>query len=172
MSNAMSLSKSIQTCKIDTGEANRLLSDRFLNPNNMMCPAWDGTNLKGQAVCADSFWTKRAGCNSAVDRLVVENDLRPDYISYVTLSAAGIAGNIYGNPSQHANELGREKMLASRNQITGNFGLQFGADRRFTGCTVDAYNTAMAQEAQAVRGANYMQNGYNAAAYKAYAGSY
>ena len=78
MSN-LSLQKSIRTCKVETGWANRIESDRFLNPNVMVCPLWNGMNLKGQAVCPDSFVTKSRGCNSAKDRVVVENDLRPDY---------------------------------------------------------------------------------------------
>ena len=161
MSN-VSLAKSIQTCRIDTGEAPRLLSDRFLNPNKMLCPIWSGVNLKGQQVCPDSFVTKSRGCNSANDRVVVENDLRPDYISYITLNAGGIKGSIYDNVDEHVQSVNRMKMLKQRDNITGNYGKQFGAFRRYTGCGVNAYENAMSQMAQTMRGQNYMNNGYKA----------
>ena len=167
---AISLAKSIQTCRIDTGEASRLLSDRFLNPHNMLCPVWNGINLKGQSVCPDSFYTKSRGCNSAEDRVVVENDQRPDYISYITLNAAGIKGNIYDNMEEHLQSVNRQKMLDQRDNITGNFGKQFGASRRYTGCAVGAYERAMSQEAQAARGQAYMQNGYHANSNRMYSG--
>src|SRR3989344_2980665 len=169
---SLSLAKSIQTCKIDTGEAPRLRSDRFLNPSNMVCPIWNGVNSKGQSVCPDSWYTKSIGCNSAEDRVVVENDLRPDYISYITLSAAGINGNIYDNVDEHVQSVNREKMLDSRNLLTGNYGLQFGASRKYTGCSVNAYENGMAQEAQTMRAQGAMNNGMNAYGYKANAGMY
>lgn len=158
---AISLAKSIQTCKIDTGEAPRLLSDRFLNYHNMMCPIWNGVNLKGQEVCPDSFYTKSRGCNSATDRVVVENDLRPDYISYITLNAGGIDGNIYGNVDEHDQSVCRSRMLNTLEDNLPNYGKQFGAARRYTGCSVDAYENGMAQVAQSMRGANALENGYN-----------
>ena len=50
---SLSLNASIRTCKVEAGEAVRIESDRFLNPNNMVCIPWNGYNNKGQAVCAD-----------------------------------------------------------------------------------------------------------------------
>ena len=70
---ALSLEASIRTCKVDTGWANKMESDRFLNPNLMVCPVWNGFDTAGRMVAPDSFWTKNAGCNSAEDRVVVEN---------------------------------------------------------------------------------------------------
>ena len=157
---AISLSKSVRTCTIETGEAPRLASDRFLNYHNMLCPIWDGVNLKGQEVCPDSFVTKSRGCNSATDRVVVENDLRPDYISYITLNAGGIDGNIYDNVDEHQQSMCRSQMLKGLDNNLPNYGKQFGASRRYTGCGVDAYSNGMAQVAQTMRGQNAMQNGY------------
>ena len=94
MSGAISLEAAIRTCKVDTGWANKVESDRFLNPNNMVCPIWNGVDLTGRRVCPDSFYTKRAGCNSAEDRVVVENAQRPQYMEYINLSANGIDGAI------------------------------------------------------------------------------
>jgi len=159
---SLSLTASIQTCVIDTGIATKIQSDRFLNPTNMVCPIWDGTNLKGQQVCPDSFYTKRAGCNSALDRVVVENNHRPKYFDYVTLNAAGINGNIYGNVDAHDQVMARQKLLDGLDANLPNYGSQFGRYRRLTrgdkGCSVGAYEQAMAQEAQSMRGGNYMQN--------------
>ena len=82
---SLSLDASIRTCKVISGEASRIESDRFLNPNNMVCIPWTGYNLTGQQVCADSFYTKTPGCNSALDRVSVENTLRPQYGEYINL---------------------------------------------------------------------------------------
>ena len=68
---AISLEAAIRTCKVDTAYANKVESDRFLNPQNMVCPVWNGVDTAGRRVCPDSFWTKRAVCNSAEDRVVV-----------------------------------------------------------------------------------------------------
>ena len=73
----ISLEAATRTCKVDTASAARLESDRFLNPHNVVCPNWTGKDLAGRQVTADSFYTKRAGCNSAADRVIVENMLRP-----------------------------------------------------------------------------------------------
>lgn len=167
----VSLNSSIRTCRVDSGEANRLESDRFLNPMNMVCPIWNGFNLKGQQVCPDSFYTKSPGCNSAEDRVVVENNQRPKYFDYITLNAGGLQGNIYGNVEAQDETVAREKMLQSRNKISGHFGNQWGATRRYTGCSIDAYNRAMAQEAQTMRGQNFMQNGYQANSMMGYSGN-
>ena len=91
----ISLNKSVRTCKVNTGWASRIQSDRFQNSDLMMCPVWNQRDLAGRKVCDDSFWTKRAGCNSSLDRIDVENFLRPQYMEYVTLDAAGIGGSMY-----------------------------------------------------------------------------
>lgn len=102
MSN-LSLTSSVRTCRVDTGEAARIASDRFLNPSNMVCVGWDGYNSKGQSVCADSFNTKSAGCNSAQDRVDVESFLRPDYSAYINLNTKGIDGPGFNNQWKSSN---------------------------------------------------------------------
>lgn len=47
---SISLEKSVRTCSVNTGEANRIQSDRFFNPQNMVCIPWNGLNNKGQEV--------------------------------------------------------------------------------------------------------------------------
>lgn len=91
MSN-VSLTANILTRKVETGNANKIQSHRIQDPNAQMCPVWNGQDLAGRPVCEYSFYTKRAGCNSALDRITVENFLRPTYANYITISAAGISG--------------------------------------------------------------------------------
>ena len=126
---SVSLQGSLRTCKVDVGWANKLESDRFENPAVMVCPTWNGVDAAGRVVCPDSFYTKRAGCNSANDRVIVENNVsRPQYIEYVNLDASGIRGNFYGNPLQ--SETATDAKLNSLYNVTGSAGYQLRADRR------------------------------------------
>lgn len=157
---SVSLESAIRTCKVNTAWANRVESDRFLNPNNMVCPTWNGFDTAGRQVCPDSFFTKRAGCNSATDRVVVENNVsRPQYLEYITLSANGIAGNIYGDTLPYQNSKMRTDELHDVNKITGNFGKQFGASV-YPSCGFTPYKEAMSQESQYKRKGQAMQMGY------------
>lgn len=113
----VSLESSIRTCKVDVAYANKVESDRFLNPQNMLCPVWNGRDNTGRRVRLDSYMTKTAGCNSATDRVIVENNNRPQYLEYVTLSAEGIGGGVYGD-----NELRSEAFKKVRGK-TGNYGM-------------------------------------------------
>jgi len=168
---AISLEKSVRTCDVNTGEANRIQSDRFFNPMNMVCIPWNGLNNKGQEVCPDSWWTKTPGCDSAEDRVMVENAQRPKYINYVTLGAQGIDGHIYGSEADARNAVGRTKFDYSRNQLTGNFGGDFGSEVRYQSCSVGAYERNMAQMNQQLRNQNFMQNGATASRYQMMAGN-
>jgi hypothetical protein len=158
---SMSLESSLKTCKIDTAYANKVQSDRFLNPSNMVCPIWNGYDLTGRMVSPDSFYTKSAGCNSAVDRVLVENDQRPQYAEYINLSASGIDGSVYGNYNNNMqwNNAGiTNQNLRNINNITGNYGLDFGADV-YPKCGSYPYQQGMQQEANQMRGVNAQQNG-------------
>lgn len=120
----MSLEGSIRTCRVDSSWANKLQSDRFMNPNEMLCPVWGGVDTSGRAVCSDSFYTKTPGCSSAADRVLVENALRPQYIEYVTLDAQGIQGGLdcgvqpYENPDARC----ASGAMAGVHNHTGQFG--------------------------------------------------
>lgn len=90
---SVSLSKSLLNCKVNTGNAPRVESNRFQDPNVMVCPTWNHMDLVGRVVCANSFNTKRAGCSNPLDRVNVENNVsRPQYSEHITLNAAGIRG--------------------------------------------------------------------------------
>ena len=116
----------------------------------MVCPIWNGLDTSGRTVCPDSFWTKNAGCNSAEDRVVVENNQRPQYMEYINLSANGIDGAMYGNTMPWTEVGVTSKVLKDTNNITGNFGSQFGANV-YPACGYYPYQQALNQ-------VNYQQN--------------
>ncbi len=123
----ISLQGSIRSCQVDSGWANRLQSDRFLNPSLMVCPNWNGVDTSGRPACVDSYWTKSAGCNSASDRVIVENGLRPQYIEYVNLDASGIRGGQQCNNNNiNSDTLCHKNVMDSTHNQTGQFGLQTG----------------------------------------------
>ena len=102
---SISLLGSINVCKVNTGYADKIQSDRFENPDVMTCPLWNGQDSFGRFVHPDSFYTKNGGCNSADDRVAVENFLRPQYMEYVALDAAGFRSpNMFGNPNMGDNK--------------------------------------------------------------------
>jgi hypothetical protein len=162
---SLSLDASIRSCKVETGQASRIESDRFLNPNNMVCIPWNNQNSKGQTVCADSFYTKRRGCNSALDRVSVESALRPDYAAYINLNMAGLQGDIYGNQMAWEKSGNANSFEASRKDISGSFGNQFQSTN-YQSCGVGAYENAMAQTAQDNRKAAYASNAMNQQQYR------
>ncbi len=165
---SLSLEAAIRTCKVETGWANKVESDRFLNPNNMVCPIWNGVDTAGRSVCPDSFYTKNAGCNSASDRVIVENNVsRPQYMEYITLSSNGINGNIYGNTMGYQNSKLRTDAIGQIPQVTGNFGLDFGANV-IPSCGTTPYREAMSQEAQQMRQEQAMQNGFEGYSFRKY----
>lgn len=109
--------KSVRTCNVEQGMSARHESDRFLSPNNAVCIPWNQQDLVGRSVCEDSFYTKRAGCHSALDRVGVENGLRPQYAEFITLDASGIEGNLNKATSHQ-----RKQVIANTQKHTGNFG--------------------------------------------------
>jgi len=160
MSN-LSLEASIRTCKVDSGYANKVQSDRFLNPLNMVCVPWNNMNNKGQNVCADSWYTKTAGCNSALDRVSVENFLRPSYADYINLNMSGLDGDMYGSNVNAWDRAGAATAWENtRPKITGQFGNQFRSTNTMT-CFGGAYERGMAEEQKANRGAAYSNAAYN-----------
>lgn len=163
MAGNVSLEASIRTCKIDPAYAAKVQSDRFLNPSNMVCPVWNGYDSAGRPACPNSFNTKSGGCNSAEDRVFVENYQRPRYVEYVNLSSGGIDGKFYGENTpvnmtqtdvmKHYND------LREINGLTGNFGLQFGA-KVYPNCGVNRYRRAMAQNQETLRKYSAFNRGY------------
>lgn len=164
MAGNLSLESAIRTCKIDVGYANKMYSDRYLNPTQMVCPIWNGYDNTGRPVCSDTFMTKTGGCNSAEDRIMVENNVsRPRYFEYITLNPAGLAGNLYGDTPQTSTQWDMMKAkndMQNINGYTGNFGIQFGSVVR-SGCGGDAYSRAMGYDQTALRNAQMLSSAYN-----------
>lgn len=95
-----SLEKAIRTCKVSQDWANRYQSDRTLGQNQeiMTCPVWTadgetGYDNYGRQVGKFTYNNRTAGCNDPEDQIRTENDLRPQYMEYVTLDADGISGD-------------------------------------------------------------------------------
>lgn len=158
---SLSLIKSVRNCTVSTGEANKIQSDRFFNPNIAVCPTWNNLDNAGREVNVDSFYTKSAGCNSAEDRVMVENDVsRPYYFDLISLNAAGLRGEIFGNPMDKSAVLDTNfasDYLQSRDEITGKFGEQQWSKQIKPGCTNNAYERRMAELANNNRTAAYVQ---------------
>jgi hypothetical protein len=125
---SVALESALRTCKVDTAWANKVESDRFLNPANMVCPLWNGIDTAGRPACPDSFMTKRAGCNSAADRVVVENSVsRPQYMEFINLNANGIDGSIYAHTAAQNNVVSTQNSLHEMANVAGQFGNGFNA---------------------------------------------
>lgn len=76
--------------KVDAGWASRFQSDRFLNSDEMICMVPNNTDVLGRNSDVNSIQTKAGGCNSALDRVLVENDIRANSYSLPGLSSYGI----------------------------------------------------------------------------------
>ena len=156
-----SLEGALRTCKVDTSWANRIQSDRFENPELMVCPVWTGFDNSGRPVSADSFYTKSPGCNTPEDRVYVENALRPQYFQYVNLDASGLGGNIYNTRENmfHYDTQTRSKGLNQLNpQLTGSFGLNPDGSQIYPSCNKNPYGLAQAQLAQTSRNQQQLQH--------------
>ena len=165
---SLSLQGSVRTCKVDQGWANKVQSDRFENPNLLVCPIWDGMDQYGRYVNPDSFYTKAPGCSSAEDRVYVENDQRPKYFEYVTLDAAGIQGTDYMTTFGSAIQ---RKALDDIGMVTGRVGLQNQANVKVS-CPYNAYNDAQAQLNRLQRGLDMDRATYLAAQNQRNSGMY
>lgn len=156
----ISIEAATRTCKVDTGSAARIESDRFLNPQMAVCPVWTGRDLSGRQVNADSFYTKRAGCNSAEDRVMVENSLRPQYSEYINLDVnEGIRGNIYENNMYYQQAGLHTKTMQKVQAETGHFGgVASGAERQVS-CSYNAMENGVAQMERQVHANNKRSKG-------------
>ena len=116
---AFSLTSSVLGCKVNVGYANKLQSDRYENPNTVLCPVWNGLDQYNRFVCPDSFNTKSPGCESALDRVVVENMQRPQYFEYIQLNAAGYLNkNALGGPNTNNSVHSTTEAYRARQGVT------------------------------------------------------
>jgi len=144
----ISLEGNIRTCKVNTAWANRIQSDRFENPALMLCATWNGVDSAGRPVSADSYRTKTAGCNSALDRVDVENYQRPQYAEYASLDAAGIQGQFYDPNIMFSNDANEQGTFVENfaPRISGHFGLAPTAATNVTSCGNYPYETGQKQK--------------------------
>ena len=154
----ISLEASIRTCKVISGWANRIQSDRFQNPNLMECPVWNNLDSAGREVNQYSFYTKSAGCNLPMDRVAIENTLRPKYFEYVNLDASGLNGN---NMSSYDAATRTKDYMEHFSGQSPNFGLQLSANSK-TVCPNYSYTKAIAQESQNNRMTQSLNEGFRA----------
>lgn len=96
----ISLQGSLKTCKADTAWAERLQSNRFEDPENMICIPWNGRDPVGRPAHVDSFYTKSPGCNTPSDRVNVENKLRPQYLESTSVDAYGFRSDLYNGDKE------------------------------------------------------------------------
>ena len=174
---SVSLQSSIQTCRFNVENAPRIQSARFQDPSLMLCPIWNGLDSTGRKVCSDSFMTKSIGCNSALDRVTVESNLRPNYIEYVNLSALGINGPDYtgvaggqvGHNNWHHQSAGAEVHMRNHASTNGpQFGNQFNELR--SDCSNFPDQKAYAQEHYMNRQNQSREMGYQAHQMRGYSG--
>jgi len=164
----LSLNGSLRTCKVDQGWAPRIQSDRFENADLLVCPVWTGFDNANRPVCVDSYYTKSPGCNSPLDRINVENFLRPQYMEYINLDAEGFKndGDIiqegykspssmscpnYGSNMNCYNSAIRNINMSQIPSITGNFDLSPSGGQVYPRCTSYPMNRAMKQEAEVAK---------------------
>lgn len=77
---------------VNTAWAERFQSDRFLNSNQMVCPVPNAVDFFGRNADPNSKMTKTAGCNSALDRVQIEDEQRPTAFSDNYLNPMGLQG--------------------------------------------------------------------------------
>ncbi len=161
---SLSLQKSIQGCKVVTDWAPRIQSDRFLNSNNLICPAWNGFDLVGRSVCPDSFQTKVEGCNDPLDRVMVENEQRPKYFQYLTLNANGLEGGgdpLLSRQPNNTNMDRRSNMIRNLERNTPQYGSNLNSLINTGGCSVNSYERSVANENQNNRYDQAVQHKYS-----------
>jgi len=170
---SVSLQAALQTCRFNNANANRIQSARWQDPALMLCPIWNNVDSAGRKVCADSFMTKSYGCNSALDRVKVENNQRPNYIEYVNLSALGIQGpNYAGVNGAHVpannwpHQAAGANVQTRKNALnhTGQFGQQFSELR--TDCANFPDQRAYAEQQKRNRQGQSANMGYQGHQYR------
>ena len=91
---AFSILSSIAGPKVTTGNASQLSSLGIFDPDRQVCPQMANVDVNSgiMNVSRDSIMTLSAGCNDPLQRIHVENALRPQYSEYLNASAISYAG--------------------------------------------------------------------------------
>jgi hypothetical protein len=106
---------------VNTGWASRYRSDRIFNPNVMVCPARNQFDILGRPADHYSLDTTTEGCNSALERVSVEDSQRSMYFSSVSLNNIGIEGGNNCKDLQTMNlEMAQQFNMANGHLIPDN----------------------------------------------------
>ena len=150
----ISLNGSLRTCKVEQGWANKIQSARFQDAEQMLCPNWQGQDNLGRFVHPDSFYTKVEGCSLPMDRVLVENFLRPMYMTYINLDASGYKADLYTdrcnsemtgtNMECYESEI-RNTQLNQYHKIGGQFGLNPSGANLTIRCPTNTYTIGQEQ---------------------------
>ena len=81
---------------VQTGNAARYQSERTFDNTVTICPPVYVNDSMGRSANIDTLYRKAAGCNSALERQCVENQLRSHQYDSVQLSSQGLTSG--GNP--------------------------------------------------------------------------
>jgi hypothetical protein len=137
----VSLTSSIRNCNVNVADANRLESDRFLNPSNTVCYNSTGYNIKGQMVCKDSLHTKAAGCSHPMDMVNLENSNRPNYLVFTPSDSQKTNHTSLDEMTGHfGNQLiSHTKQSCNYNNNYENYMKQY-AENNNTSCSINQYS--------------------------------
>ena len=103
----ISIGNTIRSPKVTTGNADQYASMRIYDPDAQVCPTRANFDNYGRWAVHDTINTYAPGCFSALDRINVENSLRPDYSEYLNAWAINYPGVGYSDrekPVQPSNE--------------------------------------------------------------------
>lgn len=122
----ISLINSIRGNYVNTSWTERLQGDRLFNPDGgQLCIIPSGRDNFGRAVPNNTYHpTKTPGCNSALERVTIESDLRPNFSQYINLNTAGYTDSKYQTVGEQFRR-GRDRFIEKTQEgVTGGgFGL-------------------------------------------------
>ncbi len=96
-----SIYNTIRSAKVTTGNAAQFAGMRTFDESAQVCPVRANVSDSGViGVAKDTTYSQAAGCNSALNRIVIEGALRPDYSTYLNADAINMPG--VGDESRQA----------------------------------------------------------------------
>ena len=121
----VSIYTAVRTAKVNSGNANQYQSMRIFDPSAQVCPVRSNVSDSGVVgVARDTIDTygQANGCYSPLDRITVENSLRPRYAIYLNADAIDVPG------------VGDEDLMSSANPGAPNnvpYDTRFGNGQQF-----------------------------------------
>jgi len=110
---SLGLIKSVRGYTVPASASAVLGSSTSINPNNITCYNWDGTDSAGRTAPTNSVATRTAGCNSALDSIMPELATRPGYVQMLIGGGSGIQGNV----TSGSNQISSSMSLAASNPM-------------------------------------------------------